>query len=85
MQVGKVYILKVSNALFDEIGSHYSMSTKKVVYEAILDCMDQHDLLQYITHFEFKCHKEMKKLIKLLNKALDKKIHMVHIHTEPKD
>ena len=85
MKVGKVYIHKVSNELFDELSGHYAMSTKSVKYEAILDYNSQHDLLQYITHFEFKCYKEMRKLIKLLNRALDKKIFMVYIYTDPKD
>lgn len=83
MQVGKVYIQKVSNELFKELSSHYAMSTKKAPYEAILYSDDQHDLLQYITHYESNCHKEMSKLIKLLNKAIDKKVFIVHIHTEP--
>ena len=85
MKVGKVYIHKVSNELFDELSSHYAMSTKSVKWEAVLDYNNQNDLLQYITHFEFKCYKEMRKLIKLLNRALDKYIFMVYIYTDPKD
>lgn len=83
--IGKVYIHEVSNELFNQIESHFSTSTKKVQYEAILDYMDQNDLLNYITKLNSKNNKEMKKLIALLSKAIKNKIHFVHIHTEPKD